>query len=162
MSALVVRQLTWAQVAGVRDELAGEQGGACPICRRPLDRAVLDHSHTRRIKGSGLVRGVLCNSCNRYLGVIENNRARCGLAGDDAPSLAAVLRNVAAYIEAPQKLLVHPSERPKVPRLTLRCWNRLRKAAEKVGGPCPPYSGRLTRKLEKAFAKHGVTVEFFS
>ena len=55
--------------------LANQQG-KCKICDRTLslegltgDRVVVDHCHT-----SGLVRGLLCNECNRGLGYFRDNK----------------------------------------------------------------------------------------
>ncbi len=47
------------------EELLVEQNNACKICLRSFDkiRRVVDHDHK-----TGLVRGLLCNSCNTGLG----------------------------------------------------------------------------------------------
>lgn len=37
------------------------QGGKCPICNRPLVKALTDHDHK-----TGLVRGLLCFRCNSF------------------------------------------------------------------------------------------------
>lgn len=67
-----------------------KQGGACAICREspdvegaPTHHRVLqiDHDH-----GSGAIRGLLCNSCNRALGFLR-----------DDPLLA---ESAAAYLRA--------------------------------------------------------------
>ena len=39
------------------------QGRKCAICKKPMNRPNVDHSHS-----DGLVRGILCASCNRALG----------------------------------------------------------------------------------------------
>lgn len=53
------------------------QGGACKICKTPVkldlnlnsfDKACVDHCHD-----SGKVRGVLCNHCNRALGMAKDD-----------------------------------------------------------------------------------------
>lgn len=47
-----------------------KSGGKCPICKEPLGaKAATDHDHA-----TGKVRDVLCASCNRWIGFIENNR----------------------------------------------------------------------------------------
>jgi hypothetical protein len=47
--------------------LVASQGGKCAICQRP-SKLCLDHSHT-----TNEVRGLLCRSCNRLLGRINDN-----------------------------------------------------------------------------------------
>lgn len=54
------------------DAMVHEQGGACAICRS-VERLCVDHDH-----GSGVVRGLLCSTCNAAL----------GLLGDTAETLA--------------------------------------------------------------------------
>ena len=51
------------------------QNGKCKICSREMERTpgtgssvVVDHCHT-----SGIVRGLLCNECNRGLGYFKDN-----------------------------------------------------------------------------------------
>jgi hypothetical protein len=53
------------------------QKGVCFICGQPSvgKRLSTDHSHE-----DGLVRGLLCHSCNAILGKIENAFKRYGLA----------------------------------------------------------------------------------
>jgi hypothetical protein len=68
------------------DLLLAEQEGRCAICRRPPEQApgtprlYVDHCHE-----SGRVRGLLCNPCNRGMGVLGDDPAR--------------LRAAAAYLE---------------------------------------------------------------
>jgi hypothetical protein len=65
-----------------------EQGGACAICRRPETirpkgrptRLAVDHDH-----GTRKVRGLLCNVCNRALGLFRDS--------------SELLRTAAAYLE---------------------------------------------------------------
>lgn len=68
------KQVTYGQYA----KLFAEQDGKCAICRKPeeaVDRATgttwalsVDHDHT-----SGEIRGLLCNHCNRGLGLFFDN-----------------------------------------------------------------------------------------
>lgn len=54
------------------EELEAQQGGLCAMCDKPNWRPlVIDHSHE-----TGLVRGLLCDSCNRLLGWYEAQRER--------------------------------------------------------------------------------------
>lgn len=50
-----------------RAQMAADQGGLCAICRRKPVR-VIDHNHR-----TGFVRGLLCQSCNTSLHMIEDN-----------------------------------------------------------------------------------------
>jgi len=60
-----------------RDALVAAQKGACPICKETPAKLVIDHCHR-----SGKVRALLCDRCNRLLGV----------AGDDVALLQASIR----------------------------------------------------------------------
>lgn len=59
------------------------QGGLCRVCRKPPSRTRLavDHNHE-----TGTIRGLLCQNCNRGL----------GLLGDDP----ALMRALADYVES--------------------------------------------------------------
>ena len=52
------------------DKMLNEQNGVCAICGKAPDEnkhLYVDHNHV-----TGKVRGLLCNSCNYKLGIIEN------------------------------------------------------------------------------------------
>jgi len=63
---------------GFIEELKVSQDNACAICKTPSDEIphstfkynplVIDHSHT-----SGVVRGLLCPTCNNLLGHAKDN-----------------------------------------------------------------------------------------
>src|SRR5690606_36333007 len=117
----------------------------------------LDHYDSKKQYGSGLVRGVLCNTCNRITGVVENNLARNSIDYSDAPR---VLRNLADYLLNSRTKYIHPSEKPKAPKLKKSSYNKLIKAIngkQKV----PPYSGRFTKKIELLFVKYDVEPTFY-
>lgn len=95
----------------LRDKLLKDQNGICPICKKEIQRAVLDHFHRRKIKGTGLCRGVLCNSCNFFLGRIENSCARAGIKIDD---LDEILLNLVNYRQNFKTNYVHPTEFKKI------------------------------------------------
>lgn len=48
------------------DKLRNESNQACAICHKPDGKLVIDHCHT-----TGIVRGILCHTCNTRLGVLE-------------------------------------------------------------------------------------------
>lgn len=52
------------------DERLARQGGGCKICGRSLERIRLavDHDHK-----TGKVRGILCENCNRGLGMFKDS-----------------------------------------------------------------------------------------
>ena len=49
-------------------ELFERQQGLCGICRRPMERPLLDHNHE-----SMQIRGLLCSRCNVGLGQFEDS-----------------------------------------------------------------------------------------
>lgn len=63
-------------------EQSARQNGTCAICKKPSHRTlVVDHCHI-----SGTVRGLLCHTCNRALGLLHDN--------------SEVLREAAMYLES--------------------------------------------------------------
>lgn len=57
---------------GTFDRLMQEQDGRCAICRRQHDRTLhVDHDHE-----TGIVRGLLCDTCNRGIGYFHEDADR--------------------------------------------------------------------------------------
>ena len=58
------------------------QDGVCPICKRVmlLEKVTVDHNHQ-----TGKIRGLLCNQCNRGVGLLRDS--------------VTLLRNAADYLE---------------------------------------------------------------
>ena len=50
------------------EQMLEDQGGVCAICGEEPKRRVVDHCHD-----SGRVRGILCDTCNRCLGLLKDN-----------------------------------------------------------------------------------------
>lgn len=93
----------------LKDELLN-QTTLCPLCNSPLDKPVLDHQHALKsevpgVNGACLIRGLLCNNCNAFLGKIENNSRRFTIK-----DLPAFLRSAAKYLEADNMPFIHSSE----------------------------------------------------
>jgi len=61
------RQREYGISPEIFEEMALAQGYRCPICRRKK-LLVVDHDHE-----SGVVRGLLCQSCNSGLGFFKDN-----------------------------------------------------------------------------------------
>jgi len=52
-------------------QLMVKQGGKCAICKTPADECTvlcIDHDHEK-----GIVRGLLCSTCNRAIGLFKDN-----------------------------------------------------------------------------------------
>lgn len=149
-------QLLHDQVKFVRDSILEKQGGRCPLCHREVFMPTLDHYHSRKQHGSGLVRGVICNTCNRITGVVENNLVRNNIDYSDAPDF---LRRLADYLLDSRTRYIHPSEKPKSPKLMKSSYNKLIKAVgnkQKV----PKYTGKFTKQIDRLFHKYGVEPTF--
>jgi hypothetical protein len=54
-----IKQLKVSDVPKIREKLLKEQNYTCPICFQKITDPCLDHHHKKRIKGTGLIRGVL-------------------------------------------------------------------------------------------------------
>lgn len=68
-------------------EMLKNQGGCCKICGSPQKkRLAVDHCHT-----SGLVRGLLCDLCNRGLGYFKDSPNVLTKAADYLTSARAVV-----------------------------------------------------------------------
>ena len=154
-----VRYLKHSEISWFRERLLKEQDGICPICNKEVHRACLDHSHTKRIRGTGKIRGVLCNHCNVFLSKSENNALRYGIRMADLP---AVLRGMALYLERPHLPFVHPSEKPPAPKLMKSSYKELLKSGTIHKVPNYPRSGKMTKKLAKIFESTGITPRFYA
>ncbi len=165
-----MRQLKSSDVPKLRKFLLKKQDDKCPICSKEIKDACLDHSHIKRIKGTGLIRGVLCRTCNVFIAKSENNCTRYGIKQVDLPT---ILRACAAYLERKHLPYIHPSEAPKPPKLMKSSYNKLCKKHHaylllhngKGESPCKltpfPKSGKLTKPLEKLFEFHNLEPGFY-
>ena len=157
---VVTKQLKTNEVAELRKTILLQQNGLCPICSELITDAVLDHSHKKRIGGSGKIRGVLCRMCNVFLAKAENNCTRYGIGQKNLPR---VLRAIAAYLEKPHLPYIHPSERTKPSKLQKSSYNRLKKVYKgKAKFPEYPKSGQITIKLKELYTQYEIEPEFYS
>ena len=140
-----------------REALIEDQNNVCPICKKEIKNPVLDHQHTKRVKGTGLVRAVLCSMCNTFIARVENNCTRHGIAQEE---LSNVLRNMAIYFDSEHLPYLHPTEIPKIPKLKKSSYNALKKLA-KLEKKFPNYTGNLTQPLKKLYLKYDLTPEFY-
>jgi hypothetical protein len=155
----MIKQLKGSEVPALRAKLLEEQSGVCPICSGDVNSPCLDHEHTKKIKGSGQVRGVICRMCNVFLGKIENNCVRYGIGLFELPR---VLRNVADYVQKDPLPYMHPSEAPKAPKLKKTSYNKLKKAYDgRAKFPEYPKQKKLTKGLKALFEKYGIEPEYY-
>jgi hypothetical protein len=153
-------QLKYKDLKKLRILLLKKQNGKCLICNSIPKRACVDHSHKKKVKGTGRIRGVLCSNCNVMLAKIENNATRYCIKQSDLPK---ILRSIASYLEKPHLKYIHPTEAPKKKKLKKSSYNKLKKLMEEANKKCPnfPKSGTLTKPLKKAFEKCNLTPEFY-
>lgn len=156
-------QLKHSEIPVIREQLLKKQNGKCPVCSRQIRKPVLDHHHKKRIKGTGLVRGVVCNQCNILIAKSENNSVRYGIPLKQLPN---ILRAIADYLEMPQTNYIHPSERPKDKILKKQSYNKLKTAWQKNPGrkrKFPEYKKKqkITKELIKLFERYDIKWEFY-
>lgn len=154
-----------SDIAILRERLLKEANGICPICEKPNEAPCLDHHHTKKVGGTGLVRGVICRNCNVFLGKIENNSKRYGISIHE---LSTVLRSCARYLDQEPLPFIHPSEKPKAPILKKSSYNKLKKVYD-GRAKFPPYrttakgkpAQKMTVRLQKIFDFYEIKPEFY-
>lgn len=161
MKKIKPRQLKSNEIGFIREQILKKQKGICPICKNQITDPCLDHHHKKRIKGTGLVRGVLCRNCNSFLGKAENNARRCGIQNKDLPF---ILRNMADFLEKKSYPYIHPSEKLKEKKLSKQNFNKLKKIV-KLNYPNRkpieyPKSGKLTKKIKSYYEEFEIEPKF--
>ncbi len=156
-------QLKSKDIPGLREKILWDyQDGICPICEKAVKDPCLDHHHVKRIGGTGLIRGVLCRTCNSFIAKAENNCVRFNISRQELPD---ILRATADYLEAEQYPYLHPSEAPKPKKLMKSSYNKLKKAYKglPVRSPFPnfPKSGKLIKPLENLYKFYDIEPEFY-
>lgn len=128
-------------------------GNFCPVLNVKLTKsnAVVDHKHItkKEIKngnlgfgGKGLLRGVIHDQANVFIGKIEKGFIRSGCHKFEVP-IWDQLRAIADYLENPplkKDRIVHPSERPPKSKLSKIEYKRICKYWSKIfpGKRVPP------------------------
>lgn len=129
----------------------------CPLCENPIIKPVLDHQHmiskeTIGQNGAGLVRGVICSSCNTMLGKIENNSRRFQIK-----NLILYLGNVSKYLQQDNLPYIHSTESKRLKETLKKSdYNKMVKDYSLKSGKDKiwilkkyPYNKYLTKNLKK-------------
>ncbi len=111
------RQLKPSELKSVCQQILAKQGNVCAICGKPMtarDYAVLDHDHD-----TGLIRGVLHNSCNGIEGRAKAlaHRSHAGVKSAD------YLIGLGKYLEhhsKPRIQALHPSHKTERQKKDIR------------------------------------------
>ena len=160
-------QLKQSDIPEIREKFLKKQNGKCAICKKEAVRPCLDHEHKKRLKGSGLCRGVLCSNCNVFLAKMENNCVRYAIGIKQLPQ---ILLNVVDYIQAEHSHYMHHSEKRKARKLKKSSYNKFKKLwlkeFSRAGRSMPnrlvySKSGMLTKPLKIEYKKVGLKPEFY-
>jgi len=157
-------QLKSNEISNVREELLKEQDGCCALCGCKITEESgysLDHQHMTKKEtigedGAGLIRGVLCRSCNVWEGKIWNNTQRYRQP-KNVNDRIEMLERLIEYYKQPNKMLVHPNEKVKEPVVSKKNYNRLKKIyTGRRKFPEYPLSGKLTKGLKDLFNEYNI------
>jgi len=160
----MLKQLKNNEISYIRTTILVKQDEKCALCGDIItdDSGVsLDHQHmtskeTIGEDGAGLVRGVLCRACNVWEGKIWNNTQRY-MQPENVQDRIAMLQSLISYYEKDNYELIHPSEKPKEPKVSKRNYNKLKKAYDgRRKFPEYPKSGKLTLGLQVLFEEYEI------
>lgn len=161
----MLKQLKSSEISQVRDDILNEQNGECSICKNPITEETgisLDHQHMTSKEsigedGAGLIRGVLCRSCNVWEGKIWNNTRRFQQP-KSVQDRINILKSLIQYYEKDNYPLIHPSEKIKEPTVSRRNYNKLKKLyTGKKKFPEYPRSCKLTMGLQVLFEEYNIS-----
>ena len=104
-----MRKLARAEVEQVRARLLAKQSFKCAICGLKLTAgkrggACLDHDHE-----TGVIRGVLCRTCNGGEGKIKNTAIRYGGGKSNYKKWLKQLLGYNAFHAIPRTTYLHPT-----------------------------------------------------
>ena len=168
-------ELKKSDIPKIRDEILKEQNGKCVICKKEITKETgvsLDHQHGTKLTkigddGYGLIRGVLCRSCNVEEGKIWNSMRRY-VAPSCVQDRIEWLENLVEYLKKDNYNYIHPNEVPKEPKLSKKNYNKCkklydneefmpkRKNQKKKPFPDFPKSGKPTKLLRELFLKFNI------
>jgi hypothetical protein len=149
----------------LRTTLLDIQKNSCAICEGKIDdKAHIDHQHMTSKEqigedGAGLIRGLLCPSCNMLEGKIWNNMKRFKNPKNVQERINYLERIINYYSNKPYNL-IHPSEKPKVKNISKRNYNKLKKIYEKSSFkrkfPEYPKNKKMTKPLQLLFNEFNI------
>ena len=160
-----LKQLKSKDKEHYRNQILKEQDGKCSICNQKITEETgisLDHQHKLKSEtigedGAGLIRGILCRSCNVWEGRIWNNTQRYKQS-KSVQERIDLLESLIKYYKSGTYNLIHPNEKPKQPEVSKRNFNKLNKLYNgKKKFPVFPKSGKLTKQLEKLFKDYNIS-----
>lgn len=181
-------QMKASDIKVLREKLHRENNYKCPILNEelPPEYMVLDHVHgTIKGKpsvetGEKLIRGSIDSNINVFLGKLENSFYGITGLSNRGYHLPTILRSVADYIEKYEdrkeypvnennEYYIHPSEAPKLPKITLSSYQKLCKELDKIGykNKYPNYnktkkpSQTLTQALKKCYDLVNLEPEYY-
>jgi len=157
-------QLKAIDVSRIRNEILLKQNNRCALCNEQINECTgysLDHQHkiAREVigeDGAGLIRGVLCRSCNVLEGKIWNNTRRY-IQPKNVQERIEFLESLISYYKQPTYQYIHPSENVKEPIVSKRNYNKLKKVYDKKAKfPEYPKSKKITIKLKELFKEYNI------
>ena len=160
----MLKQLKTKEIKHVREEILQQQNGICAICGNTIKEKTgisLDHQHKRKKEeigedGAGLIRGVLCRSCNVLEGKIWNNTGRY-IQPNNIQDRIEFLEKLVLYYKKENYPLIHPSEELKQPKVSKRNYNCLKKAyTGRKKFPEYPKSKKLSLGLQILFEEYDI------
>lgn len=128
-----IRKLTRSQLRPWVIKTLREQGGMCPLCKKPIDltvkgEAVADHSHQ-----TGALRGVLHRSCNSGLGKMEHAVGRWGSKDGSYAAMIPWIKAAVEYYAQPEHPFLYPTHKTADElRLARNVKERTRRAERKA------------------------------
>lgn len=165
-------EMKQADIKPLREKLWLKNNKKCPVLDKeiPFSDTACDHSHKRKDEEysptKGVIRETLDFRTNAVLGKLENSIKRTGLHLDPDFHLPTFLRNAADYFEkgayqdSEGNYYVHPKEVKKLPFVSKRNYNKLKKeyleSGKRAKFPDYPKSKKLTKKLEVLFNEFNI------